>query len=123
MSLRLRLGLLYGSLTAAVVLAIAASGGEGKAGSVIVRPGPSLYAPIDPVAEFDDSRKVRILETLERFARRADPRVKQVIGRLSGEYDVVLVARADGGVAAGNSDQSTSRSRTAAMVSVVVARA
>jgi TldD protein len=85
---------------AKVTRAIAAAGGEGKAGSVIVRPGPSLYAPIDPVAEFDDSRKVRILETLERFARRADPRVKQVIGRLSGEYDVVLVARADGGVAA-----------------------
>jgi TldD protein len=83
-----------------VTRAIAAAGGDGKAGSVIVRPGPSLYAPIDPVAEFDDSRKVRILETLERFARRADPRVKQVIGRLSGEYDVVLVARADGGVAA-----------------------
>jgi TldD protein len=65
-----------------------------------VRPGHGLYAPIDPVAEFDDARKVRILETLERFARAVDPRVKQVIGRLSGEYDVVLVARADGGVAA-----------------------
>jgi len=83
-----------------VTRAIAAAGGDGKFGSVVVRPGPSLYAPIDPIAQFDDSRKVRILETLERFARRADPRVKQVIGRLSGEYDVVLVARADGGVAA-----------------------
>jgi TldD protein len=65
-----------------------------------VRIGTSLYAPIDPVAEFDDGAKVRILEALERFARAADPRVKQVIGRLSGEYDVVLVARADGGLAA-----------------------
>src|SRR5205085_9414477 len=79
---------------------IAADGGNRIVQSPVVRPGRSLYAPIDPVAEFDDARKVRILETLERFARAVDPRVKQVIGRLSGEYDVVLVARADGGVAA-----------------------
>jgi TldD protein len=43
---------------------------------------------------------VALLERLEKFARNIDPRVKQVIGRLSGEYDVVLVARADGGTAA-----------------------
>src|SRR4029077_9189299 len=49
---------------------------------------------------FGDAEKVKILETLERHTRAADPRVKQVIGRLSGEYDVVLVARADGGLAA-----------------------
>ena len=84
---------------AKITRAIAADGGDGKVQSPVVRPGRSLYAPIDPVAEFDDARKVSILETLEKFARRIDPRVKQVIGRLSGEYDVVLVARADGGVA------------------------
>jgi TldD protein len=83
-----------------VTRAIAAQGGDKSVASPIVRPGQSLYAPIDPVAEFDDGRKVRILETLERFARNIDPRVKQVIGRLSGEYDVVMVARADGGTAA-----------------------
>jgi TldD protein len=84
---------------ARVTRAIAADGGNASVQSPIVHPGHGLYAPIDPVAEFDDGRKVRILETLERFARAVDPRVKQVIGRLSGEYDVVLVARADGGVA------------------------
>jgi TldD protein len=85
---------------ARVTRAIAASGGDGRAGTSVVRTGAALYAPIDPVAQFDDARKVRILETLERFARAADPRVKQVIGRLSGEYDVVLVARSDGALAA-----------------------
>jgi len=85
---------------ARVTRAIAASGGDASAKAPVVRTGRPLYAPIDPVAEFDDARKVKILETLERFARAADPRVKQVIGRLSGEYDVVLVARADGGTAA-----------------------
>jgi TldD protein len=85
---------------AKVTRAIAADGGDAKVAAPVVRPAPPLYAPIDPVAQFDDAAKVRILETLERFARAADPRVKQVIGRLSGEYDVVLVARADGHLAA-----------------------
>jgi TldD protein len=85
---------------AKVTRAIASDGGSRTAGATVVRAGNALYAPIDPVAQFDDGAKVRILETLERHARAADPRVKQVIGRLSGEYDVVLVARADGAFAA-----------------------
>ena len=85
---------------AGVTRAIAAQGGNGAPGRAVLRPGHSLYAPVDPVAQFGDAAKVRILEALERHARAADPRVKQVIGRLSGEYDVVLVARADGGLAA-----------------------
>jgi TldD protein len=85
---------------AKVTRAIAADGGTDRPASSVVRAGHALYAPIDPVAQFDDGAKVKILETLEKYARAADPRVKQVIGRLSGEYDVVLVARADGGLAA-----------------------
>ena len=83
-----------------VTRAIAADGGDRVVGTPVIGTGLGLYAPIDPVAQFDDARKVKILEALERFARAADPRVKQVIGRLSGEYDVVMVARADGGTAA-----------------------
>ena len=85
---------------AKVTRAIAAHGGDQAVGTALVRAGHALYAPIDPVAQFDDAQKVKILEALERHARAADPRVKQVIGRLSGEYDVVLVARADGALAA-----------------------
>src|SRR5258708_3855639 len=85
---------------AKVTRAIAAHGGDSSVATSLVRVGHSLYAPIDPVAQFDDAQKVKILEALERHARAADPRVKQVIGRLSGEYDVVLVARAAGGLAA-----------------------
>src|SRR6188768_600099 len=85
---------------ARVTRAIAADGGDKAAGAAVVSAGHGLYAPIDPVAQFDDARKVKILETLERHARAIDPRVKQVIGRLSGEYDVVMVHRADGGMAA-----------------------
>jgi TldD protein len=85
---------------ARVTRAIAADGGDARPHNAIVRTGHALYAPIDPVAQFDDAKKVALLERLEKYARNVDPRVKQVIGRLSGEYDVVLVARADGGQAA-----------------------
>src|SRR5476649_578603 len=42
------------------------------------------------MSQFDDGAKVSILEALERHARAAHPRVKQVMACLSGEYDVVL---------------------------------
>ncbi len=55
-----------------------------------------LYAPMDPIASLDSTQKVALLERVERMARAKDPRIKQVMASLSGEYDVVLVARADG---------------------------
>jgi len=85
---------------AKVTRAIAAVGGDARPARAVAHPGLALYAPIDPVAQFDDADKVRILETIEKYARAKEPRVKQVIARLSGEYDVVLVARADGTLAA-----------------------
>ncbi len=81
---------------AKVTRAIAASGGTQAAAVPSVRVAPALYAPVDPVSALDDAQKVRLLERLEALARAADPRVRQVIGRLSGEYEVILVARADG---------------------------
>jgi TldD protein len=41
-----------------------------------------------------------LLEKLEQRARRLEPRVSQVIATLAGEYEVVLVARSDGMLAA-----------------------
>src|SRR5438270_10141903 len=34
--------------------AIAAAGGDGHVGQAVVRAGRSLYAPIDPITQFDD---------------------------------------------------------------------
>jgi TldD protein len=79
---------------------IARVGGNGRVAATQTRQGRSLYVPTDPVSSFSDSEKVRILERLEQFARAIDPRVKEVMARLSGEYEVVLVARADGVMAA-----------------------
>lgn len=60
----------------------------------------SLYLRDDPLASLDANQKVNLLERLEKIARAKDPRVVQVMAGLAGEYDVVLVARSDGVIAA-----------------------
>ncbi len=61
--------------------------------------GRALYQPHDPLTSMDSLAKVQLLEKVEKLARAKDPRVKQVMAGLAGEYDVVLVARSDGVVA------------------------
>jgi TldD protein len=60
----------------------------------------SLYGGLDPIASLDSSAKVALLEKVEKLARAKDPRVAQVMAGLAAEHDVVLVARADGTLAA-----------------------
>jgi TldD protein len=60
----------------------------------------SLYQDLDPIATLDSTAKVKLLEKVEQAARAKDPRVAQVMAGLASEYDVVLVARADGTLAA-----------------------
>jgi TldD protein len=60
----------------------------------------SLYNGLDPIASLDSTAKVKLLERVEKLARAKDPRVAQVMAGLAGEYDVVMVARADGTLAA-----------------------
>ncbi len=62
--------------------------------------GRALYLPHDPLASLDATAKVKLLERVERIARAKDPRVVQVMAGLAGEYDVVLVVRSDGVLAA-----------------------
>ena len=67
---------------------------------VALRAQPALYAVHDPVESLDATAKVRMLEKIEQLARARDPRVKQVMANLGAEYDVVLIARSDGLLAA-----------------------
>jgi TldD protein len=55
-----------------------------------------LYGATDPIATLDSTQKVALLEKVEKLARAKDPRIVQVMAGLAAEYDVVLVARADG---------------------------
>ena len=60
----------------------------------------SLYPDQDPIATMDSAAKVALLGRVEKLARAKDPRVLQVMAGLAMDYDVVLVARADGVLAA-----------------------
>ncbi|WP_288252631.1 metalloprotease TldD [uncultured Hydrogenophaga sp.] len=79
--------------------------GQGQAKKVKVKASRvaksrSLYADVDPIASMDSTTKVALLEKVERLAKAKDPRVAQVMAGLAAEHDVVLVARADGTLAA-----------------------
>jgi len=87
---------------ARTVRSISAAAGNGR-----VRVPPrriaasrSLYQDLDPIATLDSTAKVALLGRVEQLARAKDPRVSQVMAGLASEYDVVLVARADGTLAA-----------------------
>jgi TldD protein len=62
--------------------------------------GRKLYAGLDPIATLDSTAKVELLGKVEKLARAKDPRIIQVMAGLAAEYDVVMVARADGTLAA-----------------------
>ena len=80
-----------------------ASRGAGRvkvAGALTPAAGRSLYRADDPIPRLDAAAKVALLERAERMARARDPRIRQVMAGLAAEYDVVLVARSDGRIAA-----------------------
>jgi len=80
--------------------AIASLGNEQTASSVIKRPTNQLYLPQDPIASLSAESKVKLLEKLESIARALDSRITQVTASIAGEYEVVIVARHDGVMAA-----------------------
>ncbi len=90
-------------LEAAIATRTIARQGSGKVKlprSMQYQGGRDLYLHNDPLASLDAVAKVNLLERLEKMARAKDPRVVQVMASLAGEYDVVLVARSDGVLAA-----------------------
>jgi len=86
---------------ARTVRSIARTGSGGsRATALRTRNQPRLYAAADPVASLEATAKIRLLEDIEGRARAIDPRVRQVMASLTSEYDVILVARSDGVLAA-----------------------
>ena len=83
-----------------ITRAIAQAGQERSIPALIKRQQPSLYLPQDPIASLSAEAKVKLLEKLESYARAMDPRIKQVMASIAGEYEVVLIARHDGVMAA-----------------------
>ncbi|MCW5649776.1 MAG: metalloprotease TldD [Ramlibacter sp.] len=81
-------------------ISAAARTGRTKVATKKVANSRSLYGGLDPIASLDSTAKVKLLERVEQLARARDPRVAQVMAGLASEYDVVMVARADGTLAA-----------------------
>ena len=93
------------ALIDAVVAARGIARTQGAGSFKVARPtgqkGPAaLYPGIDPLRSMSDSDKVDLLADLDRHVRAMDKRVAQVIGSLSGVYEVVLVQASDGTLAA-----------------------
>ncbi|HZV53303.1 MAG TPA: metalloprotease TldD [Rhodocyclaceae bacterium] len=80
--------------------AIAAAGASGTLPGMEHKSAPALYVPHDPIPSLADADKVKLLERLEKFARDLDPRVAEVMAHIAGSWEVVLVARSDGHLAA-----------------------
>jgi TldD protein len=81
-------------------ISAAARSGRARVPTRKVAPSRSLYPGLDPIGSLDSTAKVQLLERAEKLARSRDPRVVQVMAGLASEWDVVLVARADGTLAA-----------------------
>ena len=76
------------------------AGRVGKGPAAKIAASRSLYVGTDPIATMDSTAKVALLEKVEKLAKAKDPRIVQVMAGLAMEYDVVMVARADGTLAA-----------------------
>ncbi len=59
-----------------------------------------LYSDLNPLDSLKATEKIALLEGIERRAKSRDPRIIQVMASLAGEFDVILVLRADGLMAA-----------------------
>jgi len=76
--------------------AIASSGASRKGKVAARKRAVKRYESIDPLSTLTADEKVKLLEKLEKMCRALDPRITQVMASLGGEYEVVLVSRADG---------------------------
>jgi TldD protein len=81
-------------------ISTSAQTGRAKVMTQKIAASRSLYTGLDPIGTLDSTAKVKLLEKVEQQARAKDPRVAQVMAGLASEYDVVMVARADGTIAA-----------------------
>src|SRR5690242_1942387 len=77
-----------------------AQGGQGAGKPLALNGARQLYPALDPVESLPNPDKIALLREVDAYARSRDPRVKQVIVSLAATMDTVLVAGADGTLAA-----------------------
>lgn len=72
---------------------------QGRSGSLDVGPRPTnarLYDDANPLSAMDFAAKTALLGAIDAYARGRDPRVRQVMASLSGEWQAVRILRPDG---------------------------
>ncbi|MFC7475909.1 metalloprotease TldD [Dankookia sp. GCM10030260] len=72
---------------------------QGRSGTLDVAPRATnarLYEDANPLARLDFGAKTTLLGEIDAFARSRDPRVKQVMASMYGEWQAVQILRADG---------------------------
>ena len=77
-----------------------AQDGNGAGKPLAVRGTRALYPADDPIDGLDNAAKIALLRELDALARSLDPRIKQVIVSMSATHESVLIAAADGTLAA-----------------------
>ena len=55
-----------------------------------------LYSDDNPLAKMEFGAKVALLQEIDAYARAKDPRVKQVMASISGNWQAVQIIRGDG---------------------------
>ena len=76
---------------------------QGQSRAVQVTPGgvsQNLYPAIDPTVSISDEQKKALVSEIDRDTRKLDKRIDQVIVSLTSSQDLVLIAAADGTLAA-----------------------
>ncbi|MCB1843929.1 MAG: metalloprotease TldD, partial [Halioglobus sp.] len=76
---------------------------QGQSRSVQIHPAlqyPTLYPAVDPTSSLSDAQKTALLIRIDEETRKLDPRIVQVMVSLGSSQDMIMVAAADGTLAA-----------------------
>ena len=81
---------------AATTVSAVRGGGSGVAAEPPRASNARLYADVNPLGEMEFGARTAILAEIDGYARAKDPRVKQVMASMYGEWQAVQVMRGDG---------------------------
>lgn len=79
---------------------ISHQGGQQVIKSHVWSQGHKLYLPLNPLDSLNENDKVELLQRIDVYTRKLDPRVIQVNVALASEYETILVMASDGHLAA-----------------------
>ena len=81
---------------AAATVSAVAAGHAGVAAEPPRSTNARLYSDANPLPSMDFEARTRLLAEIDAYARGKDPRVKQVMASITGEWQAVQILRADG---------------------------